>query len=291
VFDTMAEVREVGEDPPPEWTFFSGVTDFLIRPEVLIRWIYASVGMCCMGWLVLMCLHFYDTFPIALPFFALPLIWIGIMSLSYLAANSVAILVETASGIDKVEGWPDPVMKEQAVDLVYLSFLLIVAEVLSFFLGQVLGVLLGPAWLVSLVVLFLLYPIILLSSLEANSPFAPLTLPIVASLQTVTWAWGVFYGLSGGLLLVWALPLKWTLGKSGWTQFFTMIFAAPLISGWCFLYARLLGRLAWKASLTFLEKQEDEEAQDQPKKKRGKRKKKPESQDNSESSGELQVSR
>ncbi len=288
VFETMGEVRQVGEDPPPEWTFFSGVTDFLIRPEVLVRWIYASLGMCFLGWLCALCFYLYDVFPYAMVFFTLPLIWISIMTLSYTAACGMPILAETASGNDNIEGWPEPVMKEQAVDLVYLSFLMIAVEVLSFFLGQILSVLIGPAWLVSLVLLFLLYPIVLLSSLEANSPFVPLTLPILNSLKTVTWAWGVFYGLSGGLMLVWLVPLVWGAKQSGGTQFFAMIFLAPLIAGWCFLYARLLGRLAWRASLEFSEEVE-EKTDDKPKKKRKKAKKK--KPDSSESSGELQAAR
>jgi hypothetical protein len=249
-----------------------------------------------MGWICALIVHFFvtDTW-MAMPFFLLPLFWIGIMTLSYTAANCMPILVETAAGNDRIEGWPEPVMKEQAVDLVYLAFLLIVVEVLSFFLGQILGVLIGPAWLVSLVLLFLLYPIILLSSLEANSPFVPLTMPILNSLKTLAWAWGVFYGVAGGLMLVWTLPLVWSFRQSGWTLFIAMIFIAPLISGWCFLYARLLGRLAWKASLEFPEEEDGQEDSTKPKKKRSKAKKKqPGSQvkpGSSESSGELQAAR
>ncbi len=289
VFDVMAEVRQVGEDPPPEWTFFSGVTDFLIRPEVAIRWVYSSLGVCVMGWLIAMCLHFYATFPMALPFFVLPLIWITIMALSYLAANNMAILLETAGGNDKVDGWPEPDFRDQATDLIYLSFIAIVAGVCSFFISGFLGILIGGGWKLSLAVLFLLYPIILLSTLEANSPFVPLSLPILRSLKTVHWAWGVFYALAGGLLLVWFWPLFWLREQSGWMQFFGMIFLAPLIAGWGLLYGRLLGRLAWRASLEFPEEEEPEEkeAEENPKPKRRKRRKpRP-----SESSGELQSTR
>lgn len=289
VFDTLAEVRQVGEDPPPEWTFFSGVTDFLIRPEVAIRWVYASLGVSVMGWMIAMCLYLYAALPLALPFFILPLIWITIMTLSYLAANSMAILLETAGGIDKIDGWPEPDTREQAVDLIYLSFIVIVAGVCSLFISKSLGLLIGGGWTLTLVVLFLLYPIILLSTLEANSPFVPLSLPILKSLKTVNWAWGVFYALSGGLLLVWVWPLLWMREQSGWTQFFGMMFLSPLIAGWCLLYGRLLGRLAWRASLEFPDdEEEDEEKNPDDKPKPKKRKKKPRP---SESSGELQATR
>jgi hypothetical protein len=289
VFDTMAEIRQEEEDPPPEWTFFSGVTDFLIRPEVAVRWVYSSIGVCAMGWLIFVCLYFYGEFVLAMVCLALPMLFVSVMTLSYLSANGMAILLETAGGNDKINGWPDPDIGDQLSNLVYLAFILAVVLVLSFFLGGFLGLFLGSAWTVILSVAFLLYPIILLSTLEANSPFVPFSLPILKSLKNVNWAWGVFYALSGGLLLVWLWPLLWARTQSGWTQFIVMIFLAPLIAGWCLLYGRLLGRLAWRASLEFPEDEEQpEEKNADEKPKRPKRKKKPRP---AESSGELQSAR
>jgi hypothetical protein len=117
----------------------------------------------------------------------------------------------------------------------------------------------------------------------------PFSLPILKSLKTVNWAWGVFYALSGGLLLVWLWPLLWLRTQSGWTQFFGMMFLAPLIAGWCLLYGRLLGRLAWRASLEFPQEEEPEEKDSDKKPKRPKRKKKKPRP--AESSGELQTTR
>lgn len=281
--DVMAEVRQVEEDPPPEWTFFSGVTDFLLRPAVLVRWLFASMGLCLMGWLVAFGVYVFGLLPIAVLIVALPLIFLTIMTLSYTAANSLPILVETASGKDEIEGWPEPSMKEQAVDLIYVCFIVIVAEAISFFLGQLVGLFIGPAWLLSMIFGYLLFPIILLSSLEANSPYVPFTIPILKSLKTVTWAWGMFYGMSFGLMLIWVLPLVWIFGRGGGVQFFGMMVVAPLVAGWCFIASRLLGRLAWRASLEFEEEEEDEE---KPKRKKPKKKR-----DISESSGELQAAR
>ena len=286
VFDTLAEVRQEEEVPVPEWTFITGVMDFLIRPEVAIRWLYASLGFCLVGWLCGLIWHFYTSDSwLAMPFFLLPLFWIAMMTLSYAAANSMAILLETSAGNDKVEAWPEPNFREQAVDLFYLAFLLIVAGMVCFFLGNILSVFLGPGLRISLGLLFLLYPIVLLSSLEANSPFIPLTWPILSSLKTVAWAWGAFYALSFALTLVWALPLTWWFTDGGWTTFFLMLILAPLIAGWCFLYARLLGRLAWRVSLEFPEEEDEKET---PEKRTRPGKKEPSV---SESSGELQAAR
>ncbi len=282
--DTLAEVRQVEDEPPPEWTFFSGVTDFLIRPEVVMRWVFASLGVCLMGWLCLLCINLYnDHMVLAAGCFFLPLIWITIWVMSYVTSCSLPILVETSAGNDKIVNWPEPVLKEQALDLMYLSYMMIITQVFAFFVSQLLGIVIGPRWVVWLIAVHLMYPVVLLSSMEANSSFVPLTMPILKSFKTVTWAWGVFYGLTAGLLLVWLLPLVWMSSRSGSTQFFGMIFIAPLAAGWCFLSARLLGRLAWRASLEYDE--EDEDDPDNPPRNKRKKKKKPPKV--SESSGEL----
>ena len=161
--------------------------------------------------------------------------------------------------------------------------------VASYFLGQYLGNFIGPPWLVSVGLLFLFYPIVLLSSLEANSPFVPVTLPILKSLANVAWAWAVFYGLSLCLAIVSVAPLVWGFGLGTGAQFLGMIVLAPIMAGSCFLYARLLGRLAWRASLEVQTDEEDEETKDEKAKKskpKGKKKLKV-----SGSSGELQAVR
>ena len=277
------------DEPPPEWLFFSGVFDFLLRPPVMIRWVYATLGFCVLGLLWAFCYHLYDTGVIyAMAFFVLPSIWITIMTLSYAAACSLPIILETSAGNDKVEGWPEPVLKEQAADLVYLGYLLIIAEVLSALAGEVLSIFFGSVWLPAMICGYLFYPMILLSSLEAGTPFMPLTWPIVRSLKSLTWAWGAFYGLTAALTAVWVLPLYWQFGEH---PFLMVILAAPLEAAWCFLCARLLGRLGWRISLDFEPEEDEKESagdQQHPARKKKKRKKKP---DESESSGELQTTK
>ena len=215
VQDALAEVRQVEEEPPPEWLFFSGVFGFLLRPAVLIRWIYATVGFCVMG--VVWAFWFYiyrQGLILPLPFLGLLGVLITVACLAYAAACSLPVLLETSAGNNKIDDWPEPDVREQAVDLVYLGYLLIIAEVLSALAGQVLSLFFGSVWLPSMICGFLLYPVVLLSSLEAGTPFMPFTWPIVKSLKTLTWAWGVFYGLAAGLTAVWLLPLFWEFGDA-----------------------------------------------------------------------------
>ncbi len=290
VDDALAEIRQVEHEPPPKWLFFSDVfLSFLFRPAVLIRWIYATVGFSVMGIVWAFCFYLYqsDLF-LPLPFVGLVAIFISIWGLSYAASCSLPILLETSAGNNKIDGWPEPDVREQAGDLVYLCFLLIVTEVLSALAGHAFGIFFGSAWLPSMIFGFLLYPVVLLSSLEAGTPFIPFTWPIVRSLKSHTGIWAVFYGLTACLTAVWLVPLYGEFGKH---PFLSAITVAPLLAGWCFFCARLLGRLGWRIALDF-EPEEDEQDpagdQQNPARKKKKRKKKP---DVSESSGELQTAR
>ena len=88
---------------------------------------------------------------------------------------------------------------------------------------------------------FVLFPIILLSSMEADSIW-PLSLPTWRSLITAWPGWAVFYAVSAlmalGLAIAVAAAIA-ALGKLG-----PLVFC-PIAAAALFSYARLLGRLAW----------------------------------------------
>jgi hypothetical protein len=91
----------------------------------------------------------------------------------------------------------------------------------------------------------LLFPILFLSMLEANSPFWPFSAPVWRSLLSHWWAWGKFFLLStvlfaavvGGALLC-VVEVSFLLG-------FVVAFVTVAI---LMIYFRLLGRLAWCCS-------------------------------------------
>jgi DNA-directed RNA polymerase subunit M/transcription elongation factor TFIIS len=249
--EVQAEMFQVEKSPPPKWTFFSGVYSFPMYEGARSRWIYLSIGYIVVGLL----LSFFVTSAmtvastgyggVVLGFFALPLIWLATWTGSYAAACGLAVLVETAAGNDQIAGWPEPIWKEWAARLIYLAFvampLTLVASLVAK-LSELVGL---PPWSFFLGTFFFLYPIFLLSSLEANSPWIPITKPILATLVDLWWGWIVFY-LSSAVLI------------SGYVAFvyfgsqlmggLTMILSGPLAAALVFIEARLLGRLAWRAS-------------------------------------------
>ena len=97
-------------------------------------------------------------------------------------------------------------------------------------------------WLVLAAVELLLFPILLLAALEADSIFWPISRPIFESLVRVWYGWGVFYVLSGLLLAGCGLL---TVQVFKYSELMTPLIAGPILAAAIFIYGRLLGRLTW----------------------------------------------
>jgi hypothetical protein len=88
-----------------------------------------------------------------------------------------------------------------------------------------------------------LYPIALMSALEANSIWVPLTLPVLMSLLRWWWAWLTFYLLAGLLAAGLAAVFLFSVASS---QDLLQLVLGPLTAAAALVYFRLLGRLAWR---------------------------------------------
>jgi hypothetical protein len=95
--------------------------------------------------------------------------------------------------------------------------------------------------------LFVLYPIALMSALEANSIWVPLTLPVLLSLFRWWWAWLSFYILTGLLAAGLGAVFLYSLSSS---QDLLQLLLGPLVAAAALIYFRLLGRLAWRMTTT-----------------------------------------
>lgn len=249
VFDRLAEVRREAVPDPPRWTFFSGVFSVPWRDEAFIRWLYQSIGFTILLLIIVETLGVYSSKfgtthnGIVLILVGISLFWIGLWTASYSAACGVAVLESTGGGLDRIEGWPEPNWKEWMVDLLYLSWIGAIPMSLSYGLMR-LTELWGPRliWVWPLA-FFVMYPISLLSALEANSIWVPLTMPILASLWRWWWAWGLFYILTGLLLGGLAAFMGFALATS---HAYVVILLAPLVPAVWLIYCRLLGRLGWR---------------------------------------------
>jgi hypothetical protein len=249
VFDRLAEVRREIAPDPPRWTFFSGVFTVPWRGEAFIRWLYQSFGFTILLLIIVETLGVYGSMfgtthnGIVLILVGISLFWIGLWTTSYSAACGVAVLESTGSGLDKIEGWPEPNWKEWMIDLIYLSWIGAIPLSLSYGLMRLTEIW-GPRLIwVWPVAFFVMYPISMLSALEANSIWVPLTLPILTSLWRWWWAWGLFYIVTGLLLGGLAAFMGFALASS---HGYVVILLAPLVPAAWLIYCRLLGRLIWR---------------------------------------------
>jgi hypothetical protein len=248
VFDKLAEVRREVAPPPPRWTFFSGVFTFPWREGVHLRWVYMTVGFTAMALIGLVLKWLAASLAgvgggVAIAFFTLPIIWVSMMTLSFSAACCLAVLESTAAGLDRVEAWPDPQWKEWMAHMIYLAWIGAIPLAASYGLAQLASLAGAEVRLAFPGLFFILYPISLMSALEANSYWVPLTLPILTSLFRWWWAWLLFYLLSG--LLAAGLAAVFIFGIQS-SQDLALVALGPLTAAAALIYFRLLGRLAWR---------------------------------------------
>lgn len=248
LFDKLAEIRREVAPPPPRWTFFSGVFAFPWRNDVLSRWSCATAGFTALVAIALVVRWITASFAgissgVALALFVMPIVWIGFLTLSYTAACGICILESTAAGLDQIEAWPEPHWKEWMGQMLYLGWIGAIPLVVSFGMAKVAGLAGARVEWVLAVALFVLFPVALLSTLEANSIWVPLTLVILKSLVRWWWGWLLFYLLTG--LVAAGLGAIFVFAEES-SQEWLLLALGPLLAAAVFIYFRLLGRLAWR---------------------------------------------
>eukprot|EP00913_Durusdinium_trenchii_P023459 g22037.t1 len=247
LIEAEAEIRREAPPPIPNWTFFSGVFGFPWRVGVISRWGYMSFGFTAMGLVAGVLMWAAAEMLLAIPFFALPIIWLTFLTVSYASACWSAILQDTAAGNDEIHGWLEPDWRDWFAKMMYLMFVGCVAGVAAWGVGLSARAVAGDwgFWVTFGSVLFFVYPVVLLSSLEADSAWVPLTRPVLNSVVRFWWAWLLYYLLSAVVAAVYLVPL--IVGM--WQEVFwlTLLLTGPIAASVVLIHARLLGRLAWKA--------------------------------------------
>jgi hypothetical protein len=238
----------IGADPlppPPKWTFFSGVFTFPFYLDTLPRWIFLSLGLCITGelaWLTAVNFGLVGQMSegtmVMAGFIGMPAVWIAVFSFAYAAAYCQATLLDTAEGHDVVHSWPDLGWREAFWSLPLPVYIL----GLSFAVGYAAAATSTVVWLAPLGV-FLMFPILLLSALEADRMICPYSPAVLASLRDQWRLWGMFYIETAVLAAVWLLPVVWGMGRA---PFRTLAWSAPASGAMLLIYARLIGRLAWR---------------------------------------------
>ena len=117
-------------------------------------------------------------------------------------------------------------------------------------IGIVPGLVAAPLWdwlgwpklLMMAVTAIVLFPVLLLSMLETNSPMAPVSPPVWESVLRAWRAWGLFYLITVPAGVIVCVLAAITLHNS---VVLGAIVASILLTAAWMTYFRLLGRLAW----------------------------------------------
>ena len=270
-FEAMSDIRREEVAPPPKSTFFTSVFQIPWRRDVLARWIMVSLGFAAFGFFVALILWFIaDNTLLAVPFVFLPTVFLGLGTGAYAVSGFLTILEETANGSDEITGWNDGGWKDAAGEAIPPMFLLSIAAGVAYGIARGFTAWVDPSafWPVFGVSLCLLFPIVLLSSLQAGSVWALLTPPVLKTLVTNLWHWLVYYALM--LVVAGAVAVPVFFGVRSGALFSSLILSAPFLAAGIFIIGRLTGRLAWRILIREADDQETEQddAAARPKKRR-----------------------
>ena len=271
---TPPRVRRVQEEPPqrreppdepeiklpsrhpalPDRPFLDGTFTFPFHRSVWVRTLVLSLWSILPGLTVTASLSYRaagDATRDAGPLFASALLmvvtavlfvlWFAIMS-----ATMMAVLRETSEGCDEIENWPGQVFLDWLGEPLHLLCALCMSAVpgaAAAWLLEKLG-LASPAmmWITGPASMFVMFPIVLMSTLETNSMFGVLSWPVLRTLRTTADAWLKFY-MTAAAMIVAVVALCWVASRVGVVA--GVIVAAALETPAWIIYFRLLGRLAW----------------------------------------------
>lgn len=231
----------------PRSTFLTDVFDAPWRGPNLARWAAVSFGISTTGVLFVEAANNLGLFTrvsgtamMGLPLL-LPTIVLGLVTGSMAAASFIALLQDTADGQRDAQ---DSTLVNW-VEWLFLFLGMLCLACAAAAVGFPFTFIEGVGWNAYLIAGLLLFPVFLLSGLEHDLLIVPYS-PVVLKALLRSWdAWLSFYFLSTATLALWAVPFVMGVRHYPAT---TAFLSGPVLAAVLFIYARLLGRLAWHAS-------------------------------------------
>jgi hypothetical protein len=236
----------------PRWPLVTGVVGFLFSRGVPTRWVFLSILLAIVGGLSLFSLSMIGVSYTAgsvvaggmgaisgVCFLAMSII-VGMLWAMAAASIWITIIVESSEGHDQVQFWqPNPI--EWFPALFYLLIALPVSAFPGWLVAQFATAdpLERALWIVGSV--WLCLPLVLLSQLEASTPWGVVSGKVMQSYVQRPVSWLLLYFESALLLAACAAAVAFavTIGVGLLLLTAAVDVAAGLI------YSRLLGRLAW----------------------------------------------
>ncbi len=194
-----------------EWQLFIGGFGFPWSPGAVMRWLLIAIWAAVAGWLIYAAIALgidqalgrrpTCTRPSWRCWPALGAMLAGVACAGVAAIHGLTILLETTAGNDRMENWPNVgLFLDWVGDLWFIFNTAVVSVALGLGLDWLLPGLLGSRETTVAITVFFVFPVLLLCTLETDSPFLPLSAVVFASLGRHGIAWLAFYVQAGGLL-------------------------------------------------------------------------------------------
>jgi hypothetical protein len=238
------EIDHRGRPVMPRWPLISGVLPFFFSRTVPVVWLLMSMGFAAATWALLTGIGSANSESGA--FTGVPLIGGGsaLLMITTAAAYSclLQIIMESSEGNHTVYHWP--VLTDWLAALLWFGVAVPMSALPGWVIGHIPGVSDNPglnALLIASSVLILL-PIVMLSQLDINSPAGILSGRILTSLLRCPFSWMFFYFESAVLVAICGGATYFVAERYPNAALWLMLlYTAALI-----VYARLIGRLAWR---------------------------------------------
>lgn len=252
----MVEPIPPAPKAPPSLWFWTGVHDFVWRKEVLPRFGILSAQTMIAAELLAISLVATGILRgngSAMALFSTLAFGIfssfgWLLALAYGSACFLGVLLDTANGNDDVQQWPEGAIIDWIGSLVRVAYSLVMTTGLSAAVAKLISIFV-PSQVITGIVLIAtcpaMFPLFLLSSLEADSMLMPWAPRLWREIQKSWTDWLLVYAFSvalaavlGGVVVAGCLSIPLLISFP----------AGVLLAFATLLYARLLGRLMWKTS-------------------------------------------
>jgi hypothetical protein len=234
------EKRREDTPPPASLPMIVGVFEFPWYLQSLGAWLPMSLMMLVAGGMM----AYFVTYGLQMGGVGVRTVGVSacmatVFAFAYASACCLKVIEQTGGGRNVIDDWPNALdWKEWAWGLVFMVVMLLESALIAF----VPTVGFTPwTWIPFLVLTDLLFPFVLLSSLEADV-LAPVSRTVFQSLAKNTLAWLVFYGGYIGVWFAWVLI---TVVAAFLFKWGALLISMPLFAAMLLIQARLLGRLAW----------------------------------------------
>ncbi len=240
-----AEKEEPNLDNPDIVEWLKGVFGIFADVGVLAHWLVLSAMGAIPAYLALLSAH---------PVLVLGMFPYSLLVATLVVASCFAVLESVANDEDYVENWPvlDPMGWFSQVLLAFSASL--VAVIPAYLFGVVVF---GPSLLtlgLTMFSVFALFPFVVISMLDMESPFIPFSAEVARSVTTCAETWGGTY-FTSALLFVVLFMTYVIFGQS--TSPATVFITITATIGALFIYFAMIGRLAYAIGQTVTRDDDD----------------------------------